>query len=148
MKPTTGNRDSLLHTRFPSETDSIDAINTMIDDEAVEDGYTHPAELMLIDHIERFGAAGLIEHTWATSSPIRSADLIRLLGRITEIELEQRRSIVERGLASAHVVLRDAALQAAETWEDASLAVLLRRHRDAVPWLSEYAEKIVRSLGI
>jgi hypothetical protein len=148
MRPTLGNRDALPHTRFPTELDSIAAINALIDDEPVDDGYTHSAESVICDHIEQFGASELIEHAFTTASPIRSADLIRLLGRIPEVEVELRRSIVERGLASPHVVVRDAALQAAETWEDASLVALLRGHRDAVPWLAQYAEKIVRGLGI
>ncbi len=148
MRPTTGNRDSFPRARFPTEFDSIAAISAMIDDEPVDDGYTHPAESILTGHIDRFGAFGLIEHVLTTASPIRSADFIRLLGRIPEVEIELRRAIVERGLASPHVVVRDAALQAAETWEDASLVVLLREHRDSVPWLTQYAEKIVRGLGI
>jgi hypothetical protein len=148
MKPTTGNRDALPHARFPNELDSIAAINALIDDDSVNDGYTHPAESMLDEHIEQFGAAGLIEHAFITASPIRAADLIRLLGRIPEIEVELRRMVVERGLASPHVVVRDAALQAAETWEDDSLVILLRDHRDVIPWLNEYVEKIVRGLRI
>lgn len=148
MRPTTGSRDALPQTRFPTELDSIAAINALIDDESVDDGYTHSTESMLHEHIEQFGAAGLIEHAFTTASPIRSADLVRLLGRIPEIKVDLRRIVVERGLASPHVVIRDAALQTAETWEDAALAVLLKEHRDAVPRLSQYAEKIVRGLGI
>ncbi len=148
MRPTPENRDALPHTRFPTEFGSIAAINFLIDDEPVDDGYTHSVESILGDHIERFGASGLIEHALTMASPIRSADLIRLLGRSPGIDVALRRAIVERALASPHVIVRDAALQAAETWEDASLAVLLREYRDAVPWLTQYAEKIVRDLGI
>lgn len=148
MSPTTGHQDALPHTRFPSEPDSIAAINSLIDDETVKDGYTHAAESMLRDHIEHYGTAGLIEHAFSTESPIRSADLIRLLGRIPEVEIELRHVVVDHGLASPHVAVRDAALQAAEEWEDRSLVVLLRDHQDTVPWLSQYAEKIVRGLSI
>lgn len=148
MRPTTGNRDARPRTHVRTEPESIAAINALIDDETVEDGYTHSAESVLHEHIEHYGAASLIEHAFATDSPIRSADLIRLLGRIPEVEVDLRRMVVERGLASPQVAVRDAALQAAETWEDPSLVVLLRDHRDAVPWLSQYAEKIVRGLGI
>jgi hypothetical protein len=120
----------------------------MIDGETVEDGYTHSAESIVADHIERFGGFGLIEYALTSASPSRSADLIRLLGRTPGIELDLRRSIVKRGLASSHVAVRDAALQAAETWEDASLVLLLKTHREAVPWLADYAEKIVRGLEV
>lgn len=147
MKSTTGNQSALSHTRFPTETGSISAIDAMIDDKTVDDGYTHLAESAIREHMEQFGAAGLIDHAWTTASPTRAADLVRLLGRIPEVESELRRMVVERGLASPHVVVRDAALQAAETWEDGSLVVLLREHQEAVPWLSQYAEKIVRALG-
>lgn len=148
MRPTTGNRDARPRTHVPTEPDSIAAINALIDDEAVEDGYTHSAESALREHIEHYGAVALIDHAFMTESPIRAADLVRLLGRIPEVEIELRRKIVERGLASPHAAVRDAALQAAETWEDRSLVALLRDHRDAVPWLSQYADKIVRGLGI
>lgn len=148
MGPTTGSRDTTPSPRSPSELASIAAINALIDEETVEDGHTHSAEPVLRKYIEHYGATGLIEHAFAAESPIRSADLIRLLGRISEVANEHRRVIVERGLASPHFAVRDAALQAAESWEDGSLVDLLNGHRDLVPWLNQYAEKIMRDLGI
>ena len=130
-----------------TESESLDVIHAMIEHETVEDGYIHSAEDRISMHIERFGAAGLIEYALTGEGPSRSSDFIRLLGRLQEVEGDLRRSIVERGLASPHVDVRDAALYAAETWEDPSLIPLLRTHRDPVRWLAAYAEQIVQDLG-
>jgi hypothetical protein len=77
---------------------------------------------------------------------MRCAALLRLLSRVSQLDAEQRRSVVRRGLASNSVEIRDAAVQAAETWEDAALAELLRQHRDPVSWLSDYAERVAFDL--
>lgn len=133
---------------FETENDSLDAIHRAIERQPVEDGYSHPAEELVADHVERFGGGGLVEHTWSANGPTDAPDLIRLMGRTPEIAPDLRRLIVERGLASGDVAVRDASIQAVETWEDASLIALIRAHRDPVGWLAEYAEKVARDLGV
>jgi hypothetical protein len=125
---------------------SLAALFAAIDEEPVEDGVVHRAEATIAAHVEEFGAAALVEHACGSSTATRSASLLRLLSRVSRLDAEQRRGIIRRGLASTSVEIRDAAVQAAETWEDAALAELLRHHREPVSWLSEYAKRVVSDL--
>lgn len=128
------------------EARSLAALFAAIDEEPVEDGVVHHAEAALAAHIAEFGATALVEHACGTSKAVRSASLLRLLSRVSRLDAEQRRSVVRRGLASNSIEIRDAAVQAAETWEDAALADLLRQHRDPVSWLSGYARRVAADL--
>jgi hypothetical protein len=76
--------------------ESIDVIHAMLERETVEDGYFHSAEDWIAMHIERFGAAEIVEHALAGIGPFRSSDFMRLLGRLPEIQVDLRRSIVAR----------------------------------------------------
>lgn len=125
---------------------SLAALFTAIDEEPVEDGVVHRAEAAVAAYLREFGASGIVEHVCGASEASRPASLLRLLSRVTRLDAEQRRAVVRRGLASTNVELRDAAVQAAETWEDAALADLLRRHREPVAWLSEYAQRVAFDL--
>ena len=129
-----------------SQARSLAALFAAIDEEPVEDGLVHRSEAAVAAHIREFGASGLVEHVCGASEGSRPASLLRLLSRVSRLDAEQRSTIVRRGLASTNVELRDAAVQAAETWEDAALAELLRHHREPVAWLSEYAKHVASDL--
>ena len=51
-----------LISEHATESESIDVIHTMLERETVEDGYSHSAEDWIAMHIDRFGAARLVEH--------------------------------------------------------------------------------------
>ncbi len=133
---------------FETESESLDAIHRAIERQPVEDGDSHPAEELVADHIERFDGGGLVEHALSGDGSTHAPELIRLMGRTPEIAPDLRRLIVGRGLASGDLAVRDASIQAVETWEDPSLIALIRAHRDPVGWLAEYAEMVVRDLGV
>jgi hypothetical protein len=144
VRPAAAPRDAAM--RAETEGRSLAALFTAIDEEPVEDGVVHHAEAALAAHIAEFGATALVERACGTSKAMRRASLLRLLSRVSRLDAEQRRSVVRRALASNSVEIRDAAVQAAETWEDAALAELLRQHRDPVSWLSEYARRVASDL--
>jgi hypothetical protein len=124
------------------ETRSMEALAALIDDEAVEDGVIHRAEAVLKEHIKKFGGRGLAEFALRATPGARAASILRLLGRVKSINHELRHELVRRGLESASVEVRAAAVQAAETWEEAGLASLLRDHNESVTWLSDYARRV------
>lgn len=129
-----------------SQARSIAALFAAIDEEPVEDGLVHRAEAAVAAHIQEFGASGLVQHMCGASKASRSASLLRLLSRVSRLDAEQRRAIVRSGLSSTSVEIRDAAVQAAETWEDVALAELLRHHHEPISWLSEYAKRVAFDL--
>lgn len=97
-------------------------------------------------HVQQFGSDQLVQHIVSTKPAARSASLLRLLGRAAGINGASRRFVVERGLASDSVEVRDAAVQAVESWEDASLANLLRGRHEPVAWLASYAQRVAAEL--
>lgn len=135
-----------LHKTPPIEEALVDRIVTFLRDEPVEAGLNHPAEATLQTYLDTYGSAHVASILSALDNSAIWADLLRLLGRSQHIPLADREQLVRDGLASAHVEVRDAALQAAELWDDSNLATLVRTHREPVPWLAEYAVQIARDL--
>jgi hypothetical protein len=124
------------------------ALASLVDTEPVEDGVRHSAEPKLADYIERHGVNTLVSQALGQAlRASRAAAFLRLLGRIAAVDEESRKDLVERGLQSASVEVRDAAVQAAESWGSASLVPLLKAHHDPVPWLADYAERVARDLS-
>src|SRR6266478_3179657 len=118
-----------------------------LDAEIVEDGEPHSAETTLAEFVRIFRAGPLLQALFAeTFRPSRTASFLRLLGRIQAIPPRDRRRLVERGLASACIEVRDAAIQAVESWHDSALAELLMSHNESEPWLADYARAVAGDL--
>ncbi|MGH9802359.1 MAG: hypothetical protein ACRD82_18500, partial [Blastocatellia bacterium] len=84
------------------------------------------------------------------SSPAKSsgfkAGLLRLLSRQKPFTEAWRLQVIQSGLSSSSIELRDAAVQAAESWEDVSAARLLRAHNEPCAWLADYSSRVIRDL--
>jgi hypothetical protein len=119
--------------------------------EPVIDGYDHPAEGFLR---EAFSNEPEVAMHWFLSAlrgklpPSLVADSLRLLGRITPADKEWRARIAAEGLRSHSAEVRDAAMQAIESWGDPVLASILMDHRQNEPrkWLRDYADQIIQDL--
>ena len=74
------------------------------------------------------------------------ADTLRLLTQLTPATPEWRAKLIEEALRSPSVVVRDAAIQAIETWEEPALFSLLRRHVDPDAWLQSYKTTLIAQL--
>jgi hypothetical protein len=118
--------------------------------EPVEDGYTHPAEADLADMIRNGGqAAGdwlsgaIAEGGWPRSL---AAGLLRLLGRQRIFTGAWRLRVIQLALASSDIELRDAGVQAAESWGDPAAVGVLRAHGEPCAWLADYIERVIKDL--
>jgi hypothetical protein len=117
--------------------------------EPVIDGYDHPAESFLR---EAFKREPDVAKQWFLSAlaenlpPSLVADSLRLLGRITPADNAWRARIAAEGLRSHSAEVRDAAMQAIESWGDPVLASTLIDHRQREPrkWLRDYADQIIQ----
>lgn len=116
--------------------------------EPVEDGRNHPAEVLLRgyweEHPDHLSWSEALE---GAERPGLFADFLRLAGRVRPSGKNLRDRILEDGLASASVEVRDAAVQAAELWADSSAAAALARHHEDVPWLADYIDRVRREIG-
>ncbi len=117
--------------------------------EPVLDGYDHPAEVLLTAAFRESGsttAHWIKQEIGASSNIDLAADLLRILSRFKPYTAAWRHEIVRAALESSRLPMRDAALQAIEAWQDASLLPLLSAHREPVAWLRKYTEQILHDL--
>jgi hypothetical protein len=126
--------------------DALAHLSAEMDAEVVEDGITHPAENALASYVAAHGTAHLFEAMFADHPDhSRTASLLRLMGRISVPE-DARLRFVTAGLASSNVEVRDAAVQATESWADSSLEQSILTHREPVAWLADYMARVARDL--
>jgi excisionase family DNA binding protein len=119
--------------------------------EPVEDGVAHQAERILeraLDTGDQSTALGIVATLCVdTARPGFSAATLRCLGRLPLPGSSAWRSAVVRGaLAHSDVELRDAAVQAAESWGDPNVLDVLLAHREAERWLAEYISEVTEDL--
>lgn len=134
------------HLARTREAASFAVILRALDEEEIEDGTSHPAESLLRGHLDRYRAGDFAQQLKAQASSTRAAALLRLFGRSERVPPHQRQSLLRWALRSPDVELRDAAVQAAENWEDAALVPLLQEHEEPVPWLGAYKAAVAREL--
>lgn len=125
-------------------------IRAAIEADPVEDGYLHPAEVFLEELLRVSGQnAGdwlidvLSGRRWNGSL---AAGLLRLSSRQKPLTKEWRLRVIQLALSSPNIELRDAAVQAAEAWEDPGAVQLLQAHTEPCAWLSDYVWRVIRDL--
>ena len=132
--------------------DRLDAmLSAAFEAEPVEDGVAHTAEQILARALDTGDRSTMLDVVAAlcvdTARPGFSAATLRCLGRLTPPGSSAWRSALVRGaLAHTDVEVRDAAVQAAESWGDADLIDVLRAHRETEAWLANYIREVVGSL--
>ena len=118
----------------------------------LEDGMSHPAEEIIGEALRSTEDKPVLDwfRTFSLDAerPSFAASVLRCLGRQTPPGTDSwRTELVRGGLAVDDVEIRDAAVQAAESWGDRSLADVMKAHREAEPWLREYIENVISDLG-
>lgn len=122
-------------------------LNTL-ENEPVEDGIHHPAEPLLRAYWEEY--PGHLPWDDAVADGTQTslfADFLRIAGRVRPTPESLRSRLLQEGLASPSIEVRDAAVQAAELWADAAAVGALYRHREEVAWLAAYIERIKGEIG-
>ena len=120
--------------------------------EPLEDGMDHPAE-QIIKKALQFSEHQQILNWFKDFSldiehPSFAASVLRCLGRQTNPgTYSWRAELVRRGLTVDSVEIRDAAVQAAESWGDQDLVNILKSHHESESWLREYILDVINDLG-
>ena len=125
-------------------------IFTAFEAEPIEDGYSHSTEVLLEKIIIDFGRHA---DSWLVSifssarwSASMKADLLRLLSRQKPFTEDWRLRVIQIGLSSQNIELRDAAVQAAESWEDPGVIEHLKSHKENCAWLADYISRVLQDL--
>ncbi len=127
-------------------------LRASFEDLPVEDGVGHPAERIIAKALMNAGDKRSIrwlkELCADTSNPGFAASVLRCLARVPCTGSESWRvGLVRDGLAEDSVEIRDAAIQAAESWADSELLEVLRAHSESEPWLRQYLYDVIDDLS-
>ncbi len=119
--------------------------------EFLEDGIGHPAEEIIAEALRSVDDQPVLDWFMAFCSdaacPSFAASVLRCLGRQENTgTISWRAEIVRGGLAMDDVKIRDAAVQAAESWRDRDILDILRLHIEPEPWLRNYILDVIDDL--
>lgn len=127
-------------------------LRASFEDSSVEDGTGHHAELIIANALVQAGDRRALHwfKNFCTdaSQPGFASSVLRCLARVDSIGTESwRAALVRDGLAADSVEMRDAAIQAAESWGDSNLIAILIAHSDPEPWLQRYVLDVIDDLS-
>ena len=125
----------------------IQWLTSTIETEPVEDGVSHPGESVIAEIVDVRGADALADMILQIGAPSLAAAALRLFGRVASPSAGARQRLIEHGLHSESVEIRDAVVQSVELWKDQDAVHMLEKHQEPVPWLAEYIRSVVEELG-
>ena len=120
--------------------------------ESVEDGMGHPAEEIIGEALRSAEDERILDwfRDFCTDAaqPSFAASALRCLGRHDYVGTTSWRvGLLHDSLAMDSVEIRDAAVQAAESWGDSDFIEVLRSHIEPEPWLRQYILDVVDDLA-
>ena len=127
-------------------------LHAAFETQPLEDGMHHKAE----DFIGQVLQAGedqrilewLRDFSLDAIQPVFAASVLRCLGRQEHLGTSSWRSeLVRDALALDDVEIRDAAIQAAELWDDREILPVLKSHSEPELWLRDYICDVINALG-
>ena len=129
----------------------LDRLHASFDAEPLEDGMDHPAEQVITVALASDDPDKVLRWVWSacleSESPAFAAATFLCAARQPGIGTAAwRAGLVRGGLASGDIELRDAAIQAAESWGEPGLREILAAHSEPVSWLDEYRRGVMDDL--
>ncbi len=129
-----------------------DKLWAALEDRPIEDGMDHPTEEIIAEALQSAKDQQVLDWLRAfctdASQPSFAASVLRCLGRHDSAgTVSWRVGLVRGGLAADDIEIRDAAVQAAESWGDSDLLDVLRPHSEPEPWLRQYISDVINDLA-
>ena len=126
-------------------------LHAAFDADPLEDGMDHPAEQIIARAMQSTEDQHLLDWLRAFSldaaQPGFAASVLRCLGRYQHPGTASwRTGLVREGLELDDVEIRDAAVQAAESWGSSDVVDVLAAHDEPEPWLRDYIRDVVNDL--
>ena len=138
-------------TIFPAQRRLEVELRASFEADPLEDGIIHPAEEIISEALQKDNDKDVLE--WLRSLSLNAAQssfaasVLRCLGRHSDPGTDQwRAELVRDGLAVNDIEIRDAAVQAAESWGDPGLIEVLESHSDPQTWLRDYIHDVINDL--
>ena len=121
-------------------------------EEPIEDCISHPAQQVIEQALKTPEKSHVLERlrkiALNSAEPDFAYSVFCCMGRQKEHvgSPEWRTELVRSGLQSDNIQIRDAAIQAAETWLDSEIADVLKGHSEKEKWLQDYIAKVITYL--
>ncbi len=120
--------------------------------EPLEDGILHSAEGLIQDALQSPHQRDVLESlrlfALDADDPVFAASTLRCLARVQNLGVpDWRAELVREGLMMDNIQMRDAAIQAAETWGDKEMLGILQAHAESNSWLRGYVEDVISDLS-
>ena len=129
-----------------------DSFLRSLEDEPIEDGFSHPAEeiisnaldasqLTCLEHLERL-------YRECVNKPSVCSGLLRCVGRIEPgVAGSWGRDFASRGLTHTDPEVRESAVRALEFWGGSESISMLRAHEEPISWLADYITEVIEDLS-
>ena len=119
------------------------------ENEPFENGIAHPAEQIIERALmDSRTLDWFVAYCTDEFEPGFAASVLRCLGRQTQAGNDSwRNDLVRAALASSDIEIRDAAVQAAESWGGEGIVDILKSHEEPETWIREYIEDVIEDLG-
>jgi hypothetical protein len=144
-------RESTQAISSPVEKEFGQKLLYLLKEEPVEDGYSHPAELVLDETLRanRNGALWIqtifIENH---NNPTLATGILKCIGRLRRDLIEPWGRIMAKiGLSEPSLEIREAAVTALELWGDKRSLEMLKNHTESAPWLARYIKQVIKDLS-
>ena len=126
-------------------------LQVSFEDSPLEDGMGHPAEGIIAEALRPAKDQRILVWLKAlctdASRPSFAASVLRCIGRQEGVgTISWRVELVRDGLAVDNVEIRDAAVQAAESWGSSDFLQVLKSHSEPEPWLRQYILDVIQDL--
>ena len=116
--------------------------------EPFESGIGHPAESIIESALnDERTLHWFAEFCTDESDPAFAAAVLRCLGRLPDAgHRSWRDELIRISLESSDFEIRDAAVQAAESWGGEGIIEILKAHQEPETWIREYIEDVINDL--
>ena len=119
--------------------------------EPLESGFDHPSEGIIREAMLSMEEEHVLEWLRSVSldpqHPSLAASVLRCLGRLERPGTELWcAALVRSALGLDEPEIRDAAVQAAESWGGKAVRIVLEAHTDPLPWLDDYIGAVIKDL--
>lgn len=126
-------------------------INFLLRQYSMEDGMSHPVDAFIEGalHMKTLTPAGLMTILTEAnfSSPYNASDLLHSISRL-DLPLvgDKAADMIELGLASPSMAMRESAIRCIENWQTKELVALLD-YKEPESWLDEYRARLLKNLS-
>ncbi|MYJ87811.1 MAG: hypothetical protein F4044_08865 [Rhodobacteraceae bacterium] len=115
-----------------------------------EDGFYHPAEQILDEAIGSIYEMRVLDWILQTikekTNTAFALSVLRSLAHLRPATPEWRVNIIRIAISSENIETRDIAVQVAESWDDIEVNVILKEHKEPIPWLQPYINEVLENL--